>query len=90
MKKFVRITLNEREARTLYVVLDELLARKDLNEWLGSLTIEEAKFLRHKIQYADYCKRHHIRHTSMTEEDYENYYYEELDRKVAESYEIEE
>lgn len=72
------MTLNERELRTVQAVFGELVIMGDrkLNAFLGSITIEEMKAIYSKLHYAPYCEKHGIRYEDMTDEDFEDAYFE--------------
>ena len=64
--------LTENEKRTVLAVFGELLKKPygELNEFLGSLTIQEMQKLYYKLKYDDYCQEHGIAYENMTEEDF--------------------
>ena len=85
--KFKAMNLTENEIRTVFVIFDELRKMKyrDLNGFLGSLTIKEMIELHRKINYADYCERNGIKFEDMTDDDFEEAAFE---KARAEGYEI--
>ena len=64
--------LNEDEVRTVRAVFFELLCKpyKELNTYLGSITIKEMQTLYSKMRYHGWCDKHDISYEDMTEEDY--------------------
>lgn len=62
----------EKEARTVLAVFDSLMRKPDreLNTFIGSVTIEEMKELYYKLHYHPFCEKHGIKYEEMTEEDY--------------------
>ena len=84
------MNLTDNEKRTVRAVLGELLKKpyKELNTFLGSLTIQEMQILYNKMKYEKYCEEHGIRYEDMTENDFIQAYEEDFDD--CESYDEEE
>lgn len=77
----VRVNLTEDEKRTVLAVFDSLvkLDYRELNKFLGSITIKEMQSLYSKLRYEPYCIRHNIRYENMTDDDYVDAYMEEME-----------
>lgn len=75
------MTFTDKEQRTILAVLDGILHMpyRELNTFLGSLTIAEATMLYGKMKMAPYCERHGIAYEDLTVEDYEDAYHEGWD-----------
>lgn len=73
------MTLTHEEKMTVLAVFGELLRKPDreLNTFLGSMTIEEMHKLYGKLHYEDYCEEHGIKYEDMTEEDFIDAYLKE-------------
>lgn len=84
------MNLTDNEKRTVREVLGELLKKpyKELNTFLGSITIQEMQILYNKMKYEKYCEEHGIRYEDMTENDFIQAYEEDFDD--CESYDEEE
>jgi len=72
------MTLTKEEQAVVQAVFGELIIMGDreLNKFLGSITIKEMKNIYSKLHYAPYCERHGIRYEDMTDEDFEDAYFE--------------
>lgn len=68
------VILTAGEKRTVLAVFSELrkMPYKELNAFLGSVTILEMYQLAAKLRYEDYCIRNGITFEEMTEGDIEN------------------
>ena len=75
------MTLTSKELRTVEVVFDALLSMGDkrLNKFLGSITIEEMRYLWHKLSYREYCEKHDISFEDMTDNDFMQAYFEKME-----------
>lgn len=62
----------EKETRTVLAVFDSLIHKPDreLNTFLGSITMEEMKKLYWKLHYNPYCEKHGVRYEDMDEDDF--------------------
>lgn len=78
---------NEREIRTVLGVFDSLMRKSDreLNTFLGSLTIAEMKSLYYRLHYAPYCEKYGIKYEDMDEDDFIRAYEEEEAEKFAQA-----
>lgn len=88
----MEVRLNSDEKHLIYVVLDELMHMpySELNRHFGSITIQEMQELHHKMEYDGYCRKHGIRLKDMTDEDYEQAYFEQIEREESEKREFQE
>ena len=79
------MTLSKEEKRTVRAVFGELMMKSDreLNTFLGSITIEEMKKLYYKLKYEDFCEKRGITYEQMTPEDYEDAAFEEMEERNA-------
>jgi hypothetical protein len=66
------MNLTANEKRIVLAVFTELLKKpyKELNSFLGSLTIYQMQELASKLRYEGYCERHGIRYEDMTDDDF--------------------
>lgn len=73
------MNLTASEKKTVRAVFFELLRKpyKELNTFLGSLTIEDMQKLYDKLNMEDYCELHNIAYEDLTEDDRLNKYLEE-------------
>lgn len=78
---------NEREIRTVLGVFDSLMRKSDreLNTFLGSLTIAEMKALYYRLHYAPYCEKYGIKYEDMDEDDFIRAYEDEEAEKFAQA-----
>lgn len=77
----------ENEARTVLAVFGSLIRKSDreLNSFLGSLTMEEMKRLYWKLHYNPYCEKYEIKYEDMTEDDFIRAWEEEEAKRFEES-----
>lgn len=71
------VSLTEQEKRTIRAVLGEVLSMSNINSFLGSITIEEASALYHKLKYEWYSDKYGVPYEEMTEADFIRAYSEE-------------
>ena len=66
------MVFTEKEQNTVLAVFSSLVCKSDreLNTFLGSITIGEMKRLYWKLHYEPYCENHGIKYEDMTEEDF--------------------
>jgi len=64
--------LTKAEKRTVLAVFQELEKRKDLNTFLGSVTIREMQELCRKLEHEEYCESHGVAYEDMSEDDFVN------------------
>lgn len=77
----------EKETRTVLAVLGSLICMRDreLNTFLGSITMEEMKKLYWKLHYNPYCEKYGVKYEDMTEDDFIRAWEEEAERARVES-----
>lgn len=73
--------MTQEEKRIVFAVFDSLLdsyTDRELNRFMGCMTIADMKELHHKLQYERYCKKYGIDDWhKMTDEDYQRYWEEQ-------------
>ena len=79
---YIMYNFTEKEARTVLAVFGELCRKSDreLNTFLGSITIEEMKSLYWKLHYSPFCEKHGVKYEEMTEDDFIRAWEEEEER----------
>lgn len=77
----------EQETQTVLAVLGSLVCMHDreLNTFLGSITMEEMKKLYWKLHYNPYCEKYGVKYEDMTEDDFIRAWEEEAERARVES-----
>ena len=77
----------ERDVGTILGVFDSLMRKSDreLNTFLGSITIQEMKSLYYRLHYAPYCEKYGVRYEDMDEDDFIRAYEEEWAEKNAQA-----
>lgn len=75
------MNLTANEKKTVLAVFTALMEKpyNELNNFLGSLTIQDMQELASKLRYEGYCERHGIRYEDMTDDDFMLAYIEEND-----------
>jgi len=70
------IDLNTNENKKLIKALLDAIALDKAPYQLGSNTLEDAATLRSKLEYESFCINHEVLYEDMTEDDFEQAYYE--------------
>ena len=66
------MVFTEKEQNIVLAVFGSLVRKSDreLNTFLGSITMAEMKRMYWKLHYEPYCEKHGIKYEDMTEEDF--------------------